>query len=194
MVNFTTINGENIKLEYLEHILELDKKVYPEKYWTNIEFMKKWFLKNPNIITLLYNGEELAGYFSYLPISDESYFEIRKGEVFQDLTIPCKNLREYKSGEEYNLYIFSIVLNPKYHGSNGLNYLLKGFYDTTSNLVKKGVNFKSILGDVVSNKGEKLAKTLGFTKLYNTQYDSIMYEGKYNEFLVNYKKNFVKRF
>lgn len=190
MSNFTVINGEEAKCEYLKDILELDKQVYPEKYWTNIEYITKWFLKNPNIITLLYDDKQLAGYFCYLPVKDKSYMEIRKGEVFQDLTIPVENIREYEKGNIYNLYLFSIVINPKYHGTDALKYLLKGFYDTTVNLREKGINFNNLLGDIVSSKGDKLANTLGFSKVHDSAYNSVIYENTYENFISKYEEKF----
>ena len=126
MNNFTIVNGDSIKPEMIRGMIELDKKVYEEKYWTNTEFMLKWFSKNHNIITMIYDEKNLAGYMCYLPIADESYFNIRKGEVFQDLTTPVEHIGTYKNGGTHKLYIFSIVLDPKYHGSNGLTCLLKG--------------------------------------------------------------------
>lgn len=190
MSNFKVVNGAQAKSEYLKDILELDKRVYPEKYWTNIDYITKWFLKNPEIITLLYDDKQLAGYFCYLPIKDESYMEIRKGEVFQDLTISVQNIREYEKGNIYNLYFFSIVINPKYHGTDALKYLLKGFYDTTVNLREKGVNFNKLLADIVSSKGNKLAKTLGFTKVHDSAYDSVICENTYVNFISKYEDKF----
>lgn len=190
MSNFTVINGAQAKSKYLKDILELDKQVYPEKYWTNINYITNWFLKNPDIITLLYDDKQLVGYFCYLPIKDESYMEIRKGEVFQDLTIAVENIKEYGKSNIYNLYFFSIVINPKYHGTEALKYLLKGFYDTTVNLREKGMNFNNLLADVVSSKGDKLANTLGFTKVHDSDYDSVIYENTYMNFISKYKEKF----
>lgn len=190
MSNFTIINGAQAKSQYLKDILELDKQVYPEKYWTNIDYITKWFLKNPDIITLLYDDKQLEGYFCYLPVKDESYMEIRKGEVFQDLTISVENIREYEKGNIYNLYFFSIVINPKYHGTDALKYLLKGFYDTTVNLREKGINFNKLLADIVSLKGNKLSNTLGFTKIHDSAYDSVICENTYVNFISKYEEKF----
>ncbi|WMJ80210.1 hypothetical protein RBU49_15510 [Clostridium sp. MB40-C1] len=190
MNKFDILNGTKIKPEMLKEIINLDKKVYEEKYWTNIGFMTKWFSKNPYIITMIYDKGNLAGYFCYLPIEDESYLEIRKGEVFQDLTIPVENIKKYKKGESNNLYLFSIVLDPKYQGTDALRYLLKGFYDNTKELKEKGVIFNKLLGDVVSDKGYKLAKSLGFNKVYDTEYNSVMFESYYDNMIEKYEKKY----
>lgn len=186
----TILNGKKIRPEMIKAIIDLDKKVYEEKYWTNIDFMTKWFLKNPYIITMIYDKEDLVGYFCYLPIEDESYSEIRKGEVFQDLTIPVENIKKYKKGEINNLYLFSIVLDPKYQGTDALRYLLRGFYDNTRQLKEKGVIFNKILGDVVSDKGYKLAKSLGFDKVYDTEYNSVMFESYYDNMIEKYEEEY----
>ncbi|MCY6958050.1 hypothetical protein [Clostridium brassicae] len=190
MSKLTILNGKKIRPEMIKAIIDLDKKVYEEKYWTNIDFMTKWFLKNPYIITMIYDKEDLVGYFCYLPIEDESYSEIRKGEVFQDLTIPVENIKKYKKGEINNLYLFSIVLDPKYQGTDALRYLLRGFYDNTRQLKEKGVIFNKILGDVVSDKGYKLAKSLGFDKVYDTEYNSVMFESYYDNMIEKYEEEY----
>jgi hypothetical protein len=178
------LNGEKAKLELISEVVRLDRLVYPEKYQTIPENAMEWYLKNRDIFVFLFEGKTLIGYICILPISDNLYDEIRSGSVIQDVLIPKEEVLEYKKGTTYNLYIFSVVLDPAYHGSDAVRYLIKGMADNLNGLEMKGISFNRVLADAVSEKGEKLVSSLGLRKIHSSNHNSGIYEATFNEMMM----------
>lgn len=177
--------GREANKEILAQALELDKLVYPVHYQTIYAYALSWYEKNRDIFVFVLDGEKVVGYICLLPISAGIYQEIRKGVVKEDITIPQEDILAYKDGEEYNLYIFSTVLHPAYHGSEYLKLMLEGVQKNIFRLCKEGVKFNKILADTISPKGIKLARSLGFREICQSNHDSIIYESDFANLLIN---------
>lgn len=182
MNSYQILTGREANEEIVEQALELDKLVYPAHYHTILSYALSWYRKNKDIFVFLLDGQKPIGYICLLPLSEQRYEEIRKGIVAQDMTTSLEDVLAYQSGLQYNLYIFSTVLHPEYHGGDGLPLLLQAIKNTLTRLESEGVGFKKVLADTVSPKGVKLAQSLGFMQVCSSNHDSIIQEADFNLF------------
>lgn len=185
MGNYKVLQGRQANMDTLKGIIKLDELVYPKKYQTILENAVMWYKKNRDIFTFLYDGEELAGYICVMPVEDGLYNDIKSGSVVQDVTIPLEKVLEYHPGVTVRVYIFSIVLHPRYHGSDAVKYLVKGMFENMLALRDEGVVFDRVLADAVSDKGVKLLRSLGFEKIRESNHDSVIYEAAFDHMLEN---------
>lgn len=122
------------------------------------------------------SGEKLIGYLCAIPIDNKFYNKIRAGKVTEDVKIPVNKVLNYYPGNKYNIYIFSVVIHPEYQGTSSVFFLLNGFINNLLKLIKKGIEFDKVLADAVSEKGLKIATSLGLERICNSNHSSTILE------------------
>ena len=160
--------------EMLYQMIELDKLVYNYGNIGDFKLCKNWLSKNEDIYTVLLDGDQVVGYINFMPIKKNSYFEYRAGKL-KDYQITSDDIESFEDDKDDYGLICSLVLSEKLRKSNMSLKLYQGFINKIKSLKSRGITFKSVLCECVTDDGLNNAKKLGFIQV--NPIDEI-YEGK----------------
>ena len=162
---FEILVGEKLTREQIAEVVELDKKVYESKYLTNVHQLLDRYKANTRSFIVVYNEKKnIVGYMNLYPVTDKLYDDIREVRLDTDVDISSDDILPYESGGKYYLYIMSVVVKPKYQGTNVSKLLSKGFQEYLKICKEKHVTIENVLAIAVSNSGARFSKKLGLKK------------------------------
>lgn len=162
--------------EILAQMIKLDESVYHYGDIGNFNLCKDWLSKNNEIYTILKQGDKVVGYFNFMPLKKPSYDLYKMGRL-RDYQITSFDIETYEDNTEYYGLICSIVMDEKIRKSTATLKLFKGFYAKIKALKERGITFKSVLCECVTDDGIANAKKLGLS-LVNPAHE--IYEGPLN--------------
>lgn len=160
-----------------DKIMGMDRVVYPPEYAGCIENMDARYRKNPRSFVCVMDGEKLAGYVNFFPVSEEMWqritdpaadgpgaavFEEKDGkllEMIPDDDIGPADVPVFEPGKEYNLFILSVVIDEAYRDSEVSLRLSAAFIEALNDLKRDGIGISAIAGVTISEDGEKYART-----------------------------------
>ena len=166
----------HINDDMLRQMIELDKQVYHYGDIGNFDLCKNWLSKNDEIYTALLDDGEVVGYINFMPIKKNSYDAYKAGKL-KDYQITADDIETYVDNNEYYGLICSLVIGEKLRKTTASVRLYKGFVDKIHELNSRGISFKKVICECVSDDGLNNAKKLGL-KLVNAAHE--IYEGKLN--------------
>lgn len=112
--------------------------------------------------------KKLVGYFTLLPITNETYDKIMSGD-FMDKDFDENDILQYEMETFYKLYIAAVAIHPDYQNTNAFSILYNGLISLISELAKKrNIYFYQIIAEVSTKQGEKLCKLIGMKKVIST--------------------------
>lgn len=156
---------------------EIDKKVMRGDLIADIETTYKWFKFNKytHIGVRDITTKRLVGYFSVLPITDETYNKIVSGN-FEDKDFTSDNLEQYIFSDFYRVYIAGVGIDPEYQNTGAFIKLYNALIDLFLSLAKDGeIYISEILAEASTKQGEKFCKMVGMKKISNTKNDTDVY-------------------
>ncbi len=156
---------------------EIDKKVMRGDLIADIETTYKWFKFNKytHIGVRDITSKKLVGYFSVLPITDETYNKIVSGN-FEDKDFTSDDLEQYIFSDFYRVYIAGVGIDPEYQNTGAFIKLYNALIDLFLSLAKDGeIYISEILAEASTKQGEKFCKMVGMKKISNTKNDTDVY-------------------
>lgn len=165
MDNFRVINSKEINTKMLAAAVKLDKMVYDERYWIDTNKCIEYFEKNCDIYIIAIEEKlnQVVGYINFTPIKDSVYEQILNGS-FIDTSFNSDDILEYKNNKLYYGYLSSIVVHPKYREQGIAEQMTDKLSLKIANLaIEKGIFFREIAADAVTDSGLRLLLDMGFS-------------------------------
>lgn len=172
-------SDENTDEKIIYRLMDIEAKEYEPCWRGEFSSIRERFIKYPEMFYLVYDGEELVGYFCYFPISQKLYediavkFQFHDDDILPDDIVPIK--------EASHLYLLSVVILKQYQDTGVADEIMKMFENFISQKRQEGVYIKDVIASTVTNAGEKFVKRYGY---------ELMYEQRQLEGFKIYKKEF----
>lgn len=162
----------------LKKCIELDNRVYENKYVGDLDLYKEAYKKDCNNFIFAINiaNGDVVGYLFAAPLKNKAYEKMRTGCFIDTESISEEDILSLKRDTFNNIYIYSIVVNPEYQGMG----ISKKLVDTLMSRLEKmsidGYNIKSILADTVNPKAFGNLSRYGLVPINRSQHNSVVVE------------------
>lgn len=120
-------------------------------------------------------NNKIVGYFSVLPITDDTYKKILSGK-FKDneFTIDC--LEQYLFPDFYKLYVAGVGIDPDYQNTGAFIKLYNALLDMFLVLAKeREIYISEVIAEASTRQGEKFCKMVRMKKLVHTTTETDVY-------------------
>ncbi|KEF37191.1 hypothetical protein M670_03613 [Schinkia azotoformans MEV2011] len=158
-----------LEKDYVDELLDLDKKVYNSEYQVNKETTLHRLDINPLTDLTVVNNDDLVGYLTVCPVDDDTYKGIIEHSVTEE-EIEQHTLPYDKRGF-YNLYLSSIVIDKEKYPYYSGKYLFAFLEKHLHKLRKQGFFVNKILAFAVSIAGRKTLIRFGFKEIKNNVFE-----------------------
>lgn len=168
---------EELTYSDFEDMYEIDKKVMREDLIADTETTYAWFMHNryTHIGVRDITTKKIIGYFSVLPVNDETYNQIISGE-FKDNEFTSENIEQYIFSNFYKIYIAGVGIDPKYQNTGAFIMLYNALIDLIIILAKKReIYISEVLAEASTKQGEKFCKMVGMKKISSTESETDVY-------------------
>lgn len=158
-------------------MFEIDKKVMRGDLIADVETTYGWFKYNKytHIGVRDINSKKIVGYFSILPVTEDTYNKIVSGN-FEDKNFTSDNIEQYIFPDFYRVYIAGVGIDPEYQNTGAFIKLYNALIDLFISLAKDGdIYISEILAEASTKQGEKFCKMVGMKKILNTNNDTDIY-------------------
>lgn len=170
--------SDELSYDDFNDMFEIDKKVMRGDLIADVETAYGWFKYNKytHIGVRDINTKKLVGYFSVLPITDETYNKIVSGD-FEDKNFTSDDIEQYIFPDFYRVYIAGVGIDPEYQNTGAFIKLYNALIDLFISLAKNGeIYISEILAEASTKQGEKFCKMVGMKKISNTNNDTDVYK------------------
>ncbi len=157
---------------------EIDKKVMRGDLIAKVETTYGWFKYNKytHIGVRDISSKKLVGYFSILPVTDETYNKIIAGD-FEDKNFTPDDIEQYIFSDFYKVYVAGVGIDPEYQNTGAFIKLYNALIDLFLSLAKNGeIYISEVLAEASTKQGEKFCKMVGMKKITNTSNDTDIYK------------------
>ena len=180
------INREGLVLNDYQQMAEMEARYYDKSHIAAPEEAFAWAKRFPWTEAVLFDeekGGQIAGFLDLFPISDSLYDKLATG-AYNDADLKADDVLDLESATPgvYAMVLCCVVIEEEYRHTDALKLLLRHQIDVYEGYRKKGITFDRIITDNVTENGERLSQKLGFSKITDTLYDSVIYAGRYDEF------------
>ena len=158
-------------------MFEIDMKVLREDLVADIDTAYSWYKHNKytHIGARDVASKKLIGYFSVLPITDETYRKILGGD-FQDKDFTIDSIEQYIFSNFYRVYIAAVAIDPEYQNTGAFIKLYNALIDLFLFLAKdREIYISEVLAEASTKQGEKFCKMVGMKKISATTNDTDVY-------------------
>ena len=147
---------------FIESVFRIDRSVYSPELCGKIENLYKRYEYCPDSFLLVYDGDVLAGYLNFFPISDKLYAQMNDPEFFgmRDDDIEPSEMDLWRTDKLNDLFIISVAIIPEYRGGEAIKLLGNSFLAYLREKDKAGYKLGSIAGSAVSDGGAGFLKRL----------------------------------
>lgn len=180
---------------------ELERKYYTEDHITPYEEAYRWHLKYPWSSCALEDQGRIIGFLDLFPINETLFQKIKSG-TYNDCDLTFTDICDITKMTEGHVHLFlsCVVLEKEYRKTEALSMLFKHQIEFYDGYVKnaemkelripdgtcqpKGIplHISHVITDNVTKDGENFSKRLGFQKVIDTQFDSVIYVQEYKDF------------
>jgi Acetyltransferase (GNAT) family len=172
---------KHFTLDDFKEMQELERKFYVDDHITPYEEAYRWYKEYPYTVRALRDNEKIIGFVNMFPIKDHIFKAIQAG-TFNDRDLVLEHIINIHGAleDKVNMFLCCIVIDQDYRRTDALSMLLREniqYYEHIQTQIQ------SIITDNVTDKGESFSKRLGFKKVTDSQFDSIIYMGNYAEFV-----------
>lgn len=160
-----------------EDMFEIDKKVMREDLIADIHTTYSWFEYNKftHIGVRDIYSRKIVGYFSILPITDETYEKIISGN-FKDKDFTQDSIEQYIFSDFYKIYVAGVGIDPQYQNTGAFIKLYNALIDLFISLAKdREIYISEVLAEASTKQGEKFCKMVGMKKILGTCNDTDIY-------------------
>lgn len=180
--------SKNLNPDFLNGVLKLDAMVYQDDLQGSYDSLKERLDANDEMYLLLYEKEELIGYLCFFPITKRLSDSIYQDSKIHDDDIEKEDIEIYHKNKKTDIYILSIVINPKLRTKDATTLLINSFINFMNEKIKKGYKIGKVLGTVVSEKGERFARNLGLKEVKRIENDYILMDCEVDKLQNKYYK------
>lgn len=156
---------------------EIDYLVLREDLIASIETAIEWYDYNEyTYIAIRDKGtKKIAGYFTLLPITQDTYNLILSGD-FMDKEFTTDSILTYDAPGLYILYVASVAIHPYYKNSNAFIELYNAVIDVLLSLAtEREIYISEIIAEASTKQGEKFCKIMGMKKYCSTTTNTDVY-------------------
>lgn len=161
----------------IKEMIELDKLVFKGDDVGGFDRCKQWIERNPDIYTVLLQGNKVIGYINFMPVTNEAYQVIKQGKL-KDYELNSSHIAKFTKNVYLKCLFTSIVIHPNHQNGFELAKLWKGFINKLKRL---DVKISSVVMDCVTEMGEKCARNRLGAKFVTNSQNGKIYEGNLNE-------------
>ena len=174
---YEVLRGSQMTLGDLDGVIELDRISLDSCYQVSAGDDYLLFKDNPeNGLIIRDRGTKMiVGYSMLLPIRQDMYEKIKSG-TFVDTDFRPEMTFKYDKPGIYHLYFASIVVHPDHRSAALVLTMLDAMVEDFIRLAKRGIWFRDMIADVVSNDGAKFCRLFGLKKVCDTNHNSAIYE------------------
>lgn len=171
------LSGREVTAKDIADAAYLDRIVYDDIYLVTVEQCEKWIAVNPDIYVMAKDTQSgrFIAYAALMPVTDECYERIRKGD-FIDTGITPDMLLSYDMPFPYSLYFSSIVIHPDYQNSEVFMEIFNAIIDKFVALGEREVFIRRMIADAVTPSGEKFCRLFGMSRVTGSSHNSSLYE------------------
>lgn len=166
--------ADKITKEHIAQALALDRISYDEMYDLDLETCEAYFRKNPLIYIMLTDNaaKTMIGYINFSPVTEAAYSLILSGQVI-DTLIRENDIVEYSDNLPCWGYLSSAVVHPDYRHKGYAKMMISKLSDLLCELAEeRGIFFKGIVADAVSDAGYRLLDHMGFEQVKSSAHDT----------------------
>lgn len=175
--NIEVVFSQDLSFSDFEDMFEIDKKVMREDLIASIDTTYAWFKYNiyTHIGVRDITSRKLVGYFSILPVTDETYDKIICGD-FEDKEFTTDDIVQYNFSDFYRIYVAGVGIDPAYQNTGAFIKLYNAFIDFILLLAKdREIYISEILAEASTKQGEKFCKMVGMKKITSSINDTDIY-------------------
>lgn len=175
--NIEVVFSQDLKYNDFIDMFEIDKKVMREDLIASIDTTYAWFQYNEytHIGVRDIASKRIVGYFSILPVTDETYDKIICGD-FEDKEFTVDDIVQYNFPDFYRIYVAGVGIDPEYQNTGAFIKLYNAFIDLILLLARdREIYISEILAEASTKQGEKFCKMVGMKKISNTVNDTNVY-------------------
>lgn len=164
------VNKEKYKLKYkkitdftdkkeidkvLHDVFEIDKAVYSPELCGSFRNLCARFDKCQDAFILVYDGETLAGYVTFVLAGETLYTELTdpNSSAMRDDDITPDEIEDWCEGKDHHVFIVSIAVKPDYQHGGAVKVLAKSLLTFLREKEAAGYHIASISGSAVSGGG-----------------------------------------
>lgn len=179
-MNYSLLTGEMFEEDFLENVMAADRVVYESEYQGVLENMVARYRKNRRTFVCVMDGDHLAGYINFFPMTEALYQDIVfDSQQIRDDDITPEEVDIYRNDAPNRLFIISVVILPQYRKTKeAIVALTDGFIDYLNRLQEEGYAVESIYGTAVSEDGLKALRNLLFVQKRTLEDGNILLECK----------------
>ncbi len=165
MLEYKKITEVADPLATLKEVFDIDKAVYSPELCGSFRNLHDRYEKCQDAFVLVYDGDELAGYVTFILAGDELYKELTdpKSTAMRDDDITPDEIVDWREGEGHHLFILSIAVKPKYKHGETVKVLAKSLLAFLREREAAGYRIDSISGSAVSGGGASFLRRLQAT-------------------------------
>ena len=174
---FEVITGRQVTIMDIQEAGELEKIGFPGYHGENIKKNIELFKKNQDIFIMIRNvkANKIIAYVTILPISKRYYNEIKRRS--DSLIFTPDMILKYNQSEIYCVYLYSVVVHPKYRTYKIVKLLFDSCFQKFLNFAKNNIFFKKVLAYNINSSGVKFDNLIGMKPInYPNQPASNVYE------------------
>ena len=156
---------------------EIDKKVMRKDLIASVETTYSWFVHNNYTHIGVRNkiSQKIIGYFSVLPITDDTYQKIISGN-FEDKDFTTDCIEQYIFSDFYKIYIAGVGIDPLFQNTGAFIILYNSLIDLIISMAKeREIYISEILAEASTKQGEKFCKMVGMTKIASSKNNTDVY-------------------
>lgn len=171
---YCIVSGNNVNRKMISEAVQLDRLSYEDKYQVQVETCYDYFEKNKDIYIMAVENENkhVIGYINFSPVSKSIFEEMISGRT-ADTIITGDDLLSYQKKGLYWGYFSSIVVHPDYRQLGVATKMLQCWSKLLLNLAtRRGIFFRKIVADAVSDVGIHLLSQMGFEFLRPSMHES----------------------
>ncbi len=149
----------------LKQVFEIDKAVYSPELCGSFENLCTRYDKCQDAFVLVYDGDELAGYVTFVLAGEALYKQLTDPEstAMRDDDITPDEIVDWCEGKGHHLFILSIAVKPEYQGGSTVKLLAKSLLAFLREKEEAGYRIDSISGSAVSGGGASFLHRLHAT-------------------------------
>ncbi len=162
MLEYKKIIDTADPIHVLEEVFAIDKEVYSPELCGTFENLKSRYEKCKDSFVLVYEGEELAGYITFIPMGDALYAQMSDPDFYgmRDDDIAPEEMNDWCEGAGHNLFVLSIAVKPKFQGGGTVKVLASSLLAFLREKEEAGYRVDSISGTAVSGGGAAFLQRL----------------------------------
>lgn len=171
------VSPEELTFSDFVDMFEIDKKVMREDLIADVNTTYGWYTHNKytHIAVRDKSSKKVVGYFSVLPITDDTYQKILDGD-FKDKDFTTESIEQYIFSDFYRIYIAGVGIDPKYQNTSAFIKLYNALIDLFLFLAKdREIYISEVLAEASTKQGEKFCKMVGMKCISNTKSDTEIY-------------------